>query len=118
MAIKNIVQVQKHLFICNGGTCLNKGAGESIVNIRQSIADEGLHDEVHTTKTLCNGRCNDGPIIISMPEGKWFKNITPENVNRFVKEYLVKQNGCKEFELFNYGDEVINVDMIIEKENT
>ena len=117
MAIKNITEVDVHLFMCNGGTCCQKGAEESTRKIREYIADEGLDRTVHTTKTYCNGRCDDGPIVIAMPEGKWFKNVTPQNAKRFVKEYLLVKNGCEKLSLFTYGDDVINVDVAVETEN-
>lgn len=110
MAIKNITEVEVHLFLCNGGTCCRKGAEESTRRIREYIADEGLDKVIHTTKTYCNGRCDDGPVVIAMPEGKWFKNIAPDNAKRFVKEYLVARNGCEKLTLFTYGDTEINTD--------
>ena len=117
MAIKNITDVEVHLFMCNGGTCCQKGAEESTRKIREYIADEGLDKIVHTTKTYCNGRCEDGPVVIAMPEGKWFKNVIPQNAKRFVKEYLLVKNGCEKLSLFTYGDDVINVDVAVEPEN-
>jgi (2Fe-2S) ferredoxin len=111
MAIKNLTEVRVHLFLCNGGSCCRKGAEDSTRKIREYIADEGLEKVVHTTKTYCNGRCDDGPVVIAMPEGKWFKNITPGNAKRFVKEYLVLQNGCGKLKLFTYGDDTIKADL-------
>ena len=113
MAIKNITEVETHLFLCNGGSCCQKGAEESTRRIREYIADEGLEKTVHTTKTYCNGRCDDGPVVIAMPEGKWFKNVTPENAKRFVKEYLVVGNGCEKLSLFKYGDALITADELV-----
>jgi (2Fe-2S) ferredoxin len=110
MAIKNITEVETHLFLCNGGSCCKMGAEESTRKIREYIADEGLDKTVHTTKTYCNGRCDDGPVVIAMPEGKWFKNVTPENAKRFVKEYLLVKNGCEKLSLYKYGDAIIAAD--------
>ena len=117
MAIKNITEVVTHLFLCNGGSCCQKGAEESTRRIREYIAHEELEKTVHTTKTYCNGRCNDGPVVVAMPEGKWFKNVTPENAKRFVKEYLVAKNGCEKLSLFTYGDTLIKEDVAVEIEN-
>jgi (2Fe-2S) ferredoxin len=107
MAIKDLTAVSTHLFLCNGGSCARKGAEESTRRIREYLADEGLAETVHTTKTYCNGRCHDGPVVIALPEGKWFKNVVPEQAKRFVKEYLVAQNGCPSLALYHYGDPVI-----------
>ena len=84
MAIKDLHKVKKHVLLCNGGSCKKLGAEEVTNAIRASINKEGLQDEIHTTKTLCNGRCNDGPIVIVMPECLWFQKMKIEQAEGFV----------------------------------
>jgi (2Fe-2S) ferredoxin len=72
-----------------------------------AIADCGLADEVHTTKTLCNGRCKDGPIVISQPDGIWFKKMVKEEAEGFVREYLVEQFVPPDKVLYQYGQSTI-----------
>ncbi len=108
MAIKDLTQIRKHLFLCNGGSCKLLGAEESSAAIRNAITDCGLSDEIHTTKTLCNGRCKDGPIVISQPDGFWFKNIVAGYAERFVVEYLVEQHIPREKLLYVLGTDIMN----------
>lgn len=108
MAIKDLTQVATHLFICNGGSCKARGAEESTALIRCALEEGGFSDSVHTTKTLCNGRCNDGPIIISQPQGIWFKEITVEACRNFVKSYIVDGVIPKANRLYAYGEDFIN----------
>jgi (2Fe-2S) ferredoxin len=89
MAIKDLVPIQTHLFLCNGGTCKLKGAEESTAAIRQAIADNNLAEQIHTTKTLCNGRCKDGPVVIAQPGGVWFKQMTSDCAAEFTRAYLM-----------------------------
>jgi (2Fe-2S) ferredoxin len=103
MAIKDLSKVTKHLFLCNGGSCKKNGAEALTDAIRSAIVDKGLQEKIHTTKTLCNGRCNDGPIIIAMPDGQWFKGVNPEEADRFVKEYLLEGTMRAENLLYRYG---------------
>ena len=103
MAIKDLLPVQKHLFICNGGNCKLKGAEEGTANIRRTINEAGLSDKIHTTKTLCNGRCKDGPIVISMPEGIWFKQVLPDSASDFVKTNILNGEIQEEHLLYRYG---------------
>lgn len=107
MAIKDLIPVQKHLFLCNGGTCKLNGAEEATAVIRQAFCDAGLTDQTHTTKTLCNGRCKDGPIVIGMPEGIWYKQITPENAPRLVRAYIDTCQVPEELVLYRYGSDTI-----------
>ncbi|MGY4385772.1 (2Fe-2S) ferredoxin [Pedobacter sp. UYP24] len=108
MAIKDLTEIKKHLFICNGSSCKRLGAEEATGVLRSAIKKAGLHQEIHTSKTLCNGRCDDAPVVIAMPEGKWFKNITPESAEIFVKEYLVEEKPLSHLTLYTYGNNEIN----------
>lgn len=107
MAIKDLTIVKTHLFLCSGGTCKSRGAEESTIAIRMAIHTHGLADTVHTTKTLCNGRCNDGPVVISMPEGIWFKEMTADKAEDFVTGYLEQGVVPGQERLFKYGEAVL-----------
>lgn len=115
MAIKDLTVVNKHLFLCNGASCKLLGAEESTIAIRAGIAGCGLSDRVHTTKTLCNGRCKDGPIVIAMPEGVWFKKMDKEKADSFVKEFLVLNKLPSENVLFTYGTDEIYTEEVMTK---
>lgn len=107
MAIKDLTEIEVHLFLCNGGSCSRKGAEESTRCIREYLADEGLDKVVHTTKTYCNGRCDDGPIVIVMPTGKWHKNVTPANAKNFVKQCIIDKKDNELLDLYSFGDTII-----------
>ena len=109
MAIKDLTKIRKHLFLCNGGSCKLLGAEESTAAVRAAIEECGLTDEIHTTKTFCNGRCKDGPIIISQPDGIWFKKIVKEKAEGFVWQYLAEQLVPMDKVLYKYGEDVIDV---------
>ncbi|SDM72398.1 (2Fe-2S) ferredoxin [Fictibacillus solisalsi] len=70
--------VNKHVLLCNGASCKRKGAEETTKAIRSEIKDQGLSDDIHTTLTLCNGRCQDGPTVVVYPDGDWYKHMTPK----------------------------------------
>ncbi|RXZ02175.1 (2Fe-2S) ferredoxin domain-containing protein [Fictibacillus sp. S7] len=70
--------VSKHVLICNGVSCSKKGAEDVTTAIREEIKNQGLLKTVHTTKTLCNGRCQDGPTVVVYPDGDWYKEMTKE----------------------------------------
>jgi (2Fe-2S) ferredoxin len=88
--------VKKHLLICNGATCVKNGGKEVAKSIREEIKRQGLSAEVHTTLTLCNGRCEEGSIVISYPDGHWYKKMTPESgaelVQKLVGQELLEDN--------------------------
>lgn len=108
MAIKNLLDIQLHLFICNGGSCCKNGAEETTNIIRSTIKKMGAFANVHTTKTLCNGRCDDAPVVIVMPQGNWYKSILPQYAEEFTVKLLNNDTVPQQFELYAYGNEVAN----------
>jgi (2Fe-2S) ferredoxin len=108
MAIKDLTKISNHLFLCNGASCKLRGAEESTAAIRSAVEEHGLSEGIHTTKTLCNGRCKDGPIVISQRDGIWFGKMGKEDAGAFVRDYLVW--GVVPFAkvLYEYGEDTIH----------
>jgi len=92
MTSRDLTKVRHHLFFCNGDHCTVLGAAESTKAIRKVIKERGLDDEVHTTKTLCNGRCLDGPIVIAEPGYIWYKQMTQEKAQNFVQLHIIEKS--------------------------
>ncbi|KQL49407.1 ferredoxin [Brevibacillus choshinensis] len=90
MATWDLTQTKHHVLLCNGGSCNRNGGEEVTVAIRNAIAEAGLDDRVHTTRTRCNGRCEDACVMIVYPEGIWYQNVTPEDASRLVEEHFLK----------------------------
>ncbi|MBM4762987.1 (2Fe-2S) ferredoxin domain-containing protein [Bacillus sp. B15-48] len=75
-----------HLFICNGSSCMRKGGEELTQAIRNEIELLQLDEQIHTTRTRCNGRCQDACIVISYPEGVWYRVESPEIGRQIVRD--------------------------------
>ncbi len=88
MSTWNLEGTQHHFLICNGGSCMQNGGEEVTLAIREEIKDQDAHAKIHTTRTRCNGRCEDACVVISYPEGTWYKNVTPELGKELVKQTL------------------------------
>lgn len=110
MAIKDLNQVQIHLFLCNGGTCKKAGAEETTASIRKRIQELGLVGRVHTTKTMCNGRCEDGPIAIAMPSNVWYQKLSPDKAAKFVEWVIQRQIEWPGIRLFDYSSRIVHSD--------
>lgn len=88
MATWNLSKTKQHLLFCNGSSCNRKGAEETTLAIRYELTEKGLDDYVHTTRTRCNGRCKDAPVVISYPDGTWFKEVTEDMASEFVEKFI------------------------------
>jgi (2Fe-2S) ferredoxin len=104
MTTWNLSNVTHHVFICNGGSCLRKLGEEVTVAIRSEIANLDEDERIHTTRTRCNGRCEDACIVMVYPEGIWYKDVTPDIGRRIVREHLIEGNPLSEKILYAYQD--------------
>ncbi|MDP5275411.1 (2Fe-2S) ferredoxin domain-containing protein [Chengkuizengella axinellae] len=91
MATWNLTTTNQHVFICNGGSCKKEGAEELTQSIRKEITNKGLDQSIHTTRTLCNGRCEDKCVVITYPEGVWYKGMTSQDAPKFIESIRLGQ---------------------------
>jgi (2Fe-2S) ferredoxin len=108
MATWNLIGTKQHVLICNGSSCMRKGGEEATQAIREEITNLDLDKVIHTTRTRCNGRCKDAPVVIVYPEGTWYKAVTPEVGSKIVKQHLAEGNALEEFVIYEYSDEGFN----------
>src|SRR5512136_54964 len=85
---------RRHIFLCVGGAkCAPVEASEAswaflkkrLRELRQVDAEGG----VLRTKAVCLRVCRDGPIAVVYPEGVWYRDCTPGNLERIVTEHLI-----------------------------
>lgn len=100
MTTWNLNGNQKHVLLCNGSSCLRKGGEEITGVIRNEITARGMDSVIHTTRTRCNGRCKDAPVVIVYPEGTWYGNLDEDSARLLVESNLEK--GEKVEELITY----------------
>ncbi|MHB1803320.1 MAG: (2Fe-2S) ferredoxin domain-containing protein [Actinomycetes bacterium] len=92
MTTWNLSGTRHHVLICNGDNCLEKGGVDVAKAIRKEIALNNADQQVHTSLTRCNGRCDDACNVIVYPAGIWYRNVTPKLGRKIVAEHLLKGN--------------------------
>ncbi|WP_079526303.1 CbiX/SirB N-terminal domain-containing protein [Solibacillus isronensis] len=92
MTTWNLAQMQRHLLICNGATCMGAGAEEVTQQIRDEIRKNRLDEMIHTSRTRCNGRCKDKCVVIDYPNGTWY-SVQNEETSRAIVQDTAEESS-------------------------
>lgn len=57
--------------------------------LRRALAANGLDPAVHTARTRCLGRCEDGCTVVVQPDNIWYREVTPDVAEQIVAEHLL-----------------------------
>lgn len=84
---------RRHLLICTGPRCTEQGESQALFD---SLGDKfkaaGLHEgalRVKRSRVSCFAACKGGPVMCVQPDGVWYYNVTPGNMDRIIEQHLV-----------------------------
>lgn len=81
---------RSHVLVCGGTGCTSSGCQKVLDKMDEELKKHQLEKEVKVIKTGCFGLCEAGPIVIAYPEGSFYSQIKPEDVETIVEEHLLK----------------------------
>ena len=92
---------EKHIFFCTNlrkdkdKILFGKYKSQELRNYMNKRVKKLAIKKVRVNSSGCMNRCKLGPIVVSYPEGNWYKISTKEVVDLFIDDLLIKRKTFK-----------------------
>lgn len=81
--------LKKHVLVCTNADCADRGSVALLVALRRLVKEAGRELDIRVTRTLCMGRCGEGPTVAVYPDGIWYRSVAESDAADLVNEHLI-----------------------------
>ena len=99
--------------VCGGTGCHAQGSELLVGIFREEIRKQNLENLVDIRTTGCHGFCEQGPIVLILPEGIFYCHVKVKDVSEIIKETIINK---KVIQRLLYRDPKTKKRLIHEKE--
>ncbi len=79
----------KHVLVCVNADCAERGSVAVLSSLRTLVKQVGRERDIRVTRTLCMGRCGEGPTVAVYPDGIWYRGVQESDTRELVQEHLL-----------------------------
>ena len=101
-------KIKRHIFLCADQTkpkcCPKKTSLEAWNYLKKRLKELELEQPteisnycVFRTKANCLRVCKEGPILLVYPDGVWYRNATPETIEKILQEHILGNTIVEEY---------------------
>ena len=91
-------KIETFITMCGGTGCKGSGCEEVIEKLEEKIPEKNLQDKVSMKATGCQGFCEKGPLMVIRPEGNFYCNIEPEDVDEILEKTIINGEPIERLE--------------------